>query len=389
MATTKTAITGGVFQDSEGNPLSLGYLVFELNQDSSVSGVGNVCSGITITVPLNSAGSVASSPTTLIWATDVLSPVNAFYKVTGFTAQGQPAWGPNNQQITSGGVGGGTFDLGTWVPNQVFSWTPSIQPLTLKTGGVLNGSQSLLNLVAGSNLTAVDNGSGTVTLAVTGITGITLKTGGTLNGSQVLLNLVASTGISLVDNGSGTVTVTNTLPSGAIATGQNIIDLPPLNITLGAGTQGTINTGGATNSIVQYIPGTDLWVLPTHWTMSFRTVSASTVVQAVLAKCAIGSLTVISTTPITFSGNPTPTLAPAGTYTSDSIALTLDTSHDYYLILNTSTGLLGISQSGTAQSGVTAGVYVETSNFLSTSPLTFTGGTLEAGKSIIVQFLSA
>lgn len=36
--------------------------------------------------------------------------------------------------------------------------------LTLKTNGVANGSQAILNLVAGTNITAVDNGTGSVTI---------------------------------------------------------------------------------------------------------------------------------------------------------------------------------------------------------------------------------
>lgn len=37
--------------------------------------------------------------------------------------------------------------------------------LSLKTNGVANGSQSILNIAQGSNITAIDNGSGTVTLS--------------------------------------------------------------------------------------------------------------------------------------------------------------------------------------------------------------------------------
>jgi hypothetical protein len=214
--TATTQLIGGVFQDTEGNVLNLGYLIFKLNQDNSVAGVGNICAGIEIKILLNSSGSVATSPPQFIWATDVFSTVNAFYTVTAYTAAGQPAWGPNNQQVVSGGVGGGTFDLGLWVPNSVFSWTPPIQPLTLKTNGVNNGSQTILNLKQGANTSITEDGVGDVTIAVTGITGITLKTNGTTNGSQALLNLKQGNGISVTDDGVGGVTIANTNTGGGV-----------------------------------------------------------------------------------------------------------------------------------------------------------------------------
>jgi hypothetical protein len=225
MTATKTQLTGGAFQDSEGNVLNLGYLIFKLNQDNSVAGVGNICAGIEVKILLNSSGSISTSPQQFIWATDVFSTVNSFYTVTGYTAAGQPAWGPNNQQVVSGGTGGGTFDVGLWVPNSVFSWTPPIQPLTLRTNGVLNGSQTTLNLKQGANVALTDDGVGGVTIAVTGITGITLKTNGTQNGSQVLLNLKQGSGISVTDDGVGGVTIVNTSPGGN--TGGGVLGLWP------------------------------------------------------------------------------------------------------------------------------------------------------------------
>jgi hypothetical protein len=165
MTASKTQLIGGHFQDAEGNLLANGYLEMTLNQDSLVSGVGNIAAGITVRVQLDANGDALASPAQYIWATDVLLPVNAFYKVTGYTVQGQPAWGPNNQQITSGGVGGGTFDLGTWIPNQVVSWVPSVQGVTLESNGTPNVVQTLQNLES-SNASVIitDLGNGTVDL---------------------------------------------------------------------------------------------------------------------------------------------------------------------------------------------------------------------------------
>jgi hypothetical protein len=221
MTATKTQLIGGSFQDSEGNILVNGYLDFELNQDSSVTGVGNICSGITIRITLDSDGNVASSTSTppatnqFIWANDVLLPANSFYSVTGFTAAGQPAWGPNNQQITSGGVGGGTYDVGTWVPNQVFSWTPPVQPVVLQTNGVDNPDQLVENLIAGTNvtLTADSNGGTTIDAAA----GITLQTNGVDNTSQTVENLIAGTNITLTPDGAGGTTIDAASTIGGIA----------------------------------------------------------------------------------------------------------------------------------------------------------------------------
>jgi hypothetical protein len=231
---TKTQLTGGNFQDSEGNILANGYLKFKLSQDSSVTGVGNIASGVEITITLDSNGNVASSTSTppaanqSIWSNTVLLPVNTFYRVTGFTAQGQPAWGPNNQQVTSGGTGGGTFDLGTWIPNTVVSWSPSLQSVLLETNGVQNGSQARLNLTAGSHVTLTDDGTGDVTIAASGAT---LETNGTPNSTQTLLNIAAGSGMTIAES-AGTVTVTGpTLKTGGVTNSTQT----QLNLVAGSG----------------------------------------------------------------------------------------------------------------------------------------------------------
>lgn len=176
---TKVQLVGGAFQDAEGNVLANGYLELILNQDNAVVGSGNITAGVTLRVQLDSDGNAASSTSTpsatnqFIWGTDVMVVPNAYYRVTGYTANGQTAWGPNNQQIQ----GSGTFDLGTWTPNQVISWIPPLQNLQLEVGGTPNQSQSLLNLVAGSNVTIVDEGAGEVEISA--------SSGGYASGSNV------------------------------------------------------------------------------------------------------------------------------------------------------------------------------------------------------------
>lgn len=198
----KTQLTGGVFQDAEGNLLANGYLLMKLSQDTTISGVGSVCSGIEVKIILNASGSVDTIVPQYIWANDQMLPINTFYKVTGYSSKGQPAWGPNNQQVLGSG---GTFDVGTWVPNQMFYWDPSPQQTTLQTDGVNNSDQALLNLVAGPNITLTPSG-GDVTIS--GIpTTLALKTNNVANGSQSILNLKNGTGVTIADDGVGGVTI--------------------------------------------------------------------------------------------------------------------------------------------------------------------------------------
>ena len=106
-------IIGGSFQDAQGNLAANGTIVFELSQDCIVNTSTMVCSGRTITFPLNSSGSIPSSPTYSVWNNDQLSPSTSFYLVRVYSAQGQLIWGPNAVQVLSTTS---PFDIGAWVP---------------------------------------------------------------------------------------------------------------------------------------------------------------------------------------------------------------------------------------------------------------------------------
>ena len=194
MAATKTELTGGSFQDSLGNPLASGYLTMHLSQDCSVSGVGTVCSGIDITVNLDANGNVVAGQ--YVWSNLVMSPQNNYYKVTGFTAAGQRAFGPNNQQVASGS----TFNLDSWTPNTVISWFPATQPLLLEVNGAQASSQVVQDLVAGSGVTITDEGGGVIEFTASAgfggsnVANIPLFTGGAggLAGYSVILVIPAS-----------------------------------------------------------------------------------------------------------------------------------------------------------------------------------------------------
>ncbi len=114
----------------------------------------------------------------------------------------------------------------------------------LRTNGVINGSQTVLNLANGSNITVTDNGSGTVTIAGT-VGSVTLQTDGTPNGSQSLLNLKAGTGIDLADDGVGGITITGSatlaLKTDGVANGSQTL------LNLVGGTNITLTDNGSGN----------------------------------------------------------------------------------------------------------------------------------------------
>lgn len=243
----KIQITGGGFQDSEGNLLANGYLKMVLSQDCQVASTAQICSGIEVTVPLDGSGNVSGIVN--VWPNDQLLPVNNFYTVTGYTQQGQRAWGPNVQQI----LGSTPFSLNTWVPNQLVVWNPTLTPISLRTNGSNNGSQSVLDLRSGTNISVTDAGNGQVTIADVGPNPPTLKTNGVNNGSQSTLNIAAGTNISVTDNGSGTVTIADTTPAppAAMPIPENKtwfmwVPAPPILTSAQAGSNSLIAIGGDT-----------------------------------------------------------------------------------------------------------------------------------------------
>lgn len=262
MTATKTQLIGGEFQDGEGNILANGYLDFELNQDENVAGVGNIASGITLRFQLDSDGNVASSTSTppatnqFVWANDVMLPVNSFYQITGFTAAGQPAWGPNNQRLLTGGVGGGTFDLGTLVPNLVTQWIPPLQPLELEVNGTPNVDQFLLNFKDTASVVWTDNGDGSVSAAASG--GLALEVNGTPNVDQALLNFVDTASVTWVDNGDGSVSATASGSSGGVVIAKTNISSAQIK-----------NLSAAPVTLVA-APGLGKVIMPLHYTLEFN-----------------------------------------------------------------------------------------------------------------------
>ena len=207
MSASLTMLTGGSFQDANGNVLAFGYLTLKLSQDGNVAGVGNICSGVTITIQLDVNGNVASltSPTPVanqyVWANSNIAPINTYYKVTGYTQEGQRAFGPNNQQVGSGT----TFNLGSWVPNSVLSWFPNPQSLALEVNSVAASSQTVQNLEAGSGITITDNGSGNIEFAST--SALNVEVGGTPITSTNPINFEGSGGVVVNNPSAGNVQI--------------------------------------------------------------------------------------------------------------------------------------------------------------------------------------
>jgi len=107
--------------------------------------------------------------------------------------------------------------------------------LLLQTNGVNNTLQSVLNLIAGSNITLTPNGVGGVTIASSGGgSSILLQTDGIDNPTQNILNLVAGTNMTITDDGAGNITFDATGGGGGTYTVNNgLTESPANNFQLG------------------------------------------------------------------------------------------------------------------------------------------------------------
>jgi hypothetical protein len=121
---SKIQLTGGNFQDVQGNALANGYLLMELSQDASVaSPASQIAAGYIVKITLNSSGSVDTTTPQYVWPNDVLSPTNTFYNVTGYSSKGELVWGPNPEQVLSSP---NPYDIGAWQPNVVSVAAPRL-----------------------------------------------------------------------------------------------------------------------------------------------------------------------------------------------------------------------------------------------------------------------
>lgn len=99
-------ISGGGFQDSEGNALVDGVVFFRLSADSTdiETGTQQICAGQTVSYTLDTSGNVPSGST--LWPNDLLisnvtGNTDTFYFMSAEDENGQVVYGPNAFQILS------------------------------------------------------------------------------------------------------------------------------------------------------------------------------------------------------------------------------------------------------------------------------------------------
>jgi hypothetical protein len=104
--------------------------------------------------------------------------------------------------------------------------TITVSPgVAIQQGGVPQGTVTTLN--CSTNVTCTNSGPVSTITASGGGSSITLQTNGTNNGSQSLLNLAAGANITLVDNGTGTVTIASTGGGGSGGNGITVYSGAP------------------------------------------------------------------------------------------------------------------------------------------------------------------
>ena len=107
----RNTITGGAFEDAQGNVIAYGTLVLRLTVDVALNAAqGFVCAGVLNTIPLDASGNVVS---TLIWPTDQMLPNTATYVAWVLNANNAIAWGPHQVQILSSPS---PYNLSAWTP---------------------------------------------------------------------------------------------------------------------------------------------------------------------------------------------------------------------------------------------------------------------------------
>ena len=99
-AFNKSILIGGGFQDNLGNPLSGGYLTFQLSHDGNATVLGapngvQVTAGVVTTIYLDQIGNLVKN--TGIWSNDLLTPSGSYYLVKAYNAQGLLQWASPQQ----------------------------------------------------------------------------------------------------------------------------------------------------------------------------------------------------------------------------------------------------------------------------------------------------
>jgi hypothetical protein len=91
----RVALTVTNFQNPDGSPVALGYLLFKLITEGSVSDT-QISSQIT-KIPLDINGTITGSPT--FWPNSSIAPAGTYYVRSVYTAQGQLVSGPSKVTV--------------------------------------------------------------------------------------------------------------------------------------------------------------------------------------------------------------------------------------------------------------------------------------------------
>jgi hypothetical protein len=100
--TGKIQIIGGDFQNAEGAPLALGYLIVQLSHDEmEVVNPGLITGMPKLKIALDNTGNIPVSPATTLWPADQLLPGGSYYTVWGYDESGAFVFGPQFWVLTS------------------------------------------------------------------------------------------------------------------------------------------------------------------------------------------------------------------------------------------------------------------------------------------------
>ena len=202
----KINISGGNFQDAEGNALAGGLLVLTLDSAAVVIGTGQVVNNLPLFITLDGTGNAPSTP---IWFNDQLSPTGTAYSVTLFSASGKPAW--TAAQLWQF-LGGAAINLDTMVPTSIGVSYPSALIINSPTLQTVTGPVTFTDIITADIATA-----DIATANITNMNGIlnALDFPGSDIGTQVnaaIATLPASGGEVYIPAGTYTQTTTILLP---------------------------------------------------------------------------------------------------------------------------------------------------------------------------------
>lgn len=352
------------FNDPSGAPLQgNSFLRAKLRNFSGfvprVSGTAVVV-GIQIDYVPNSSGMISGS----LWGSNQITPATTFWTFEWW----------NNGRITSSGnwLINGNTDLDTAAQLNAPP-VPAGFALALQNNGANNSSQQLLNLEGSASVTVTDLGGGTLELTSSGgltnpmtapgdlIAGgvagaplrvaigttaqvLTVLTASTVGWATGLSNPMTTVGDLIVGGASGiatrlavgstaqVLTVVGGVPAwatpsgGGSMVGANMLPMPQFTST---------DNGYANTTIVLAIRASQITGTGNSLKLRFDVLAGATValLTAVVRRTLPNSIVFTDTTAITWGGSLTPTFAASSQNLSDACVVTVDTLHDYYILV--------------------------------------------------------